>query len=524
VPAAGIHAQIFEGNSVDAQAWLVDHRIFGRLLLPGAAVLEAFYAGAVAALGTARPQLGGFAMHRPLFLPEPGEAPAHWQIVATVAAHGKAALELHEAVTDGWRLVASATADGSAAPPPHPMRGAVRDGVDVDAVYRRFAALVVEFGPSFRCLRDIRRGEGYVEGWVDLPNDIDADRHTLHPVMLDAALQLCSVAAASGPAGELPAQVMLPLGADRFCVLRSAPDRLLVRVRTRAGGSLAADVTLETPDGDIVAILDGMRFAPAQPGAFSAPHSANDSLYEVVWQRANRPTTIARADGTWLVFADRGGVADRLAGELETAGGRCIRVMPGETFRATGLPPLRGIIHLWNLDLAPLDQPADPEQEDRLGIGSVLHLVQELTEPSPLWVVTRGAHSVTGTEPVHSLRPRAAGVWGLASVIAVEQPEWNIRRVDLDPGEDACRGLAAEILSADGASIAIRNHERSAWSWFARALSMAPSFVAQPRSPSVRTKSDCASWRPGSIFAMSYRRLVCTRARLSRSASSVPAS
>ena len=72
IPVAGIEAEIFEASSDKAQAWLVDHRIFGRLLVPAAAVLETLAAAADTVLGLPQMQLTGFVMHRPLILPEPG--------------------------------------------------------------------------------------------------------------------------------------------------------------------------------------------------------------------------------------------------------------------------------------------------------------------------------------------------------------------------------------------------------------------------------------------------------------------
>ena len=40
IAVAGIEAHVFEGGSHRASAWLADHRVFGRLLLPGAAMME----------------------------------------------------------------------------------------------------------------------------------------------------------------------------------------------------------------------------------------------------------------------------------------------------------------------------------------------------------------------------------------------------------------------------------------------------------------------------------------------------
>ncbi len=66
VAAAGTEARIFAGNAVKAQAWLADHRIFDRLVMPAAAVLEAFAAATSRVLGTGHPELQNFAMQRPV--------------------------------------------------------------------------------------------------------------------------------------------------------------------------------------------------------------------------------------------------------------------------------------------------------------------------------------------------------------------------------------------------------------------------------------------------------------------------
>ncbi|MBK8323389.1 MAG: SDR family NAD(P)-dependent oxidoreductase [Betaproteobacteria bacterium] len=122
----------------------------------------------------------------------------------------------------------------------------------------------------------------------------------------------------------------------------------------------------------------------------------------------------------------------------------------------TASHPLRGIVHLWNLDLAPLDDArADVDREDLLGTGSVLHLVQALATSGqagkvPLHVVTRGAQVVREDEPAGTLRPRAAGSWGLAGVVRAEFPELRIRVLDLDPREGTstpCAGLLDELLA-----------------------------------------------------------------------------
>ena len=177
---------------------------------------------------------------------------------------------------------------------------------------------------------------------------------------------------------------------------------------------------------------------------------------------------------TWLIFADRSGLAEKVATHLADRGDRPVLVQTGRSFkranpnafeirvdqpddmrrllaelRAPGEPPLAGIVHLWNLDTSTAALGA----AEALGCHSVLHLVQALTpdtaaELPPLWLVTRGALAVEPTDPVAVAQ---AAVWGLGRVLSGERPKLRCRLVDLSPigfdGEAAM--LLRELEGAD---------------------------------------------------------------------------
>jgi NAD(P)-dependent dehydrogenase (short-subunit alcohol dehydrogenase family)/acyl carrier protein len=95
----------------------------------------------------------------------------------------------------------------------------------------------------------------------------------------------------------------------------------------------------------------------------------------------------------------------------------------------------------------------------------MLHLVQALIEidglsrPS-LWQVTCGAVFADGTEDLLSGLSRAP-LWGLAQVIAVEHPELNCLRIDIDPGSGGITSLLEEILHGNSEDrIALRENVR----------------------------------------------------------------
>ena len=203
-------------------------------------------------------------MHRPLILPELGEGQARWQIVVKRSENGHAELEWHQAICDAngdvsaWHRIASAVAEPAEesilAKEPAPSDASAALSIAPDALYAEFKDLGAEFGLAFRCLRKIERGQGFARAWIELPDDLEptAAQHAVHPVLIDAGLQLCALAAASRVDGLLPDHLFLPLGADRI-VIHAVEDRRLrgfARAReATSGNTLVADVWLETADG-----------------------------------------------------------------------------------------------------------------------------------------------------------------------------------------------------------------------------------------------------------------------------------
>ena len=177
-----------------------------------------------------------------------------------------------------------------------------------------------------------------------------------------------------------------------------------------------------------------------------------------------------KAEQSWLVFADEGGVGDKLAQTLRASGDHCILVHAGDEYEAspnsrfrinpthaedfgrlikeafsTDGQQCREIVHLWAVD-APLVDEANRARLDEVQMrlcGSALHLVQALAgaqraESPRLWLVTRGAQPVGfASAPLSVLQ---APLWGLGRVIALEHPHLRCSLIDLDP-DDASSGV-----------------------------------------------------------------------------------
>jgi len=169
------------------------------------------------------------------------------------------------------------------------------------------------------------------------------------------------------------------------------------------------------------------------------------------------------SSGSWLILADTQGMGQQLAKILKTKGEICTIAFPGKEYQQfaeqefslnpahpadfqslleavqSTQHPLQGVVHLWSLDQVETQDLTEISLDASIqkGCGSTLHLVQALVktkfvQPPALWLVTRGVQPV-GKEP-KILEVSASPLWGMGKVIALEHPELNCVRIDLDPG------------------------------------------------------------------------------------------
>ncbi len=193
----------------------------------------------------------------------------------------------------------------------------------------------------------------------------------------------------------------------------------------------------------------------------------------VLIARAPAVAALDEAAARWLIVPDSGGVARSLAQKL-TARGDTVRVAPAMPMLRDWLTdalrePWDGVIHLAGLD-ASVDDAASLtslEGGQKQGVGSALVTAQVLaaqtSSPSRLWLVTRGAQATCEGEAADAGQ---ATIWGLSHVVAIEHPELNCRRIDLDPvasPDVAVDALVAELsYSGSEDQLALRNGKRLA--------------------------------------------------------------
>ena len=230
------------------------------------------------------------------------------------------------------------------------------------------------------------------------------------------------------------------------------------------------------------------------PEVASVSSSAEDVSQQsiIIAQSGDRPSDSAPSTAKqWLILADRGGVGQQLATLLQSKGEVCTSVFPGQQYQQTqqefyinpdrpedfqqlleiiktNNASLQGIVHLWSLDAPEASQLTETQllTASKQGCGSTLHLIQalvksQLSQPPRLWLVTRGAQPVNSNTSV--LGVAQSPLWGMGNAIALERPELQCSRIDLDPDwpEDGGAALFAEIWSPDSEDrVAFRDRQR----------------------------------------------------------------
>jgi acyl transferase domain-containing protein/NADPH:quinone reductase-like Zn-dependent oxidoreductase/SAM-dependent methyltransferase/acyl carrier protein len=288
--------------TAEAPPVLRHHRVAGRAVMPGAALLEMLLAAAQEAAGPGPVTVEDAIIGQALQVAD-GEARTV-QLVCGPAADGTftaAVSSLVEAAPQGspdepWVRHVTARLRGGAAAgegaTPEAARARCPTPVDPAGLHATLAGRGVELGPPFRVVKRCAVGEGEAFGELELaPEDaLDAGAYRLHPLLLDGCLQLLTPLLAAGD-GDL----FLPVGLARLAFHRSPGARCTCHAVLGPAGraSRRADLRLHDAGGALVAELQGLALQRVSRDALDGARVGARLLaqhgYEPVWRTAPLP-------------------------------------------------------------------------------------------------------------------------------------------------------------------------------------------------------------------------------------------
>ena len=297
-------------------AWMNDHRVFGRVVAPGA--LYGAMACAASLLEESGPVVvEEMQLHNPLVFEEDetGDEGRKIQLVLDAAEPtSPRGVQIFSKGSEGdWTVHVEGRLSPGA---PDSEVGEQIDleslkaslsPMDVAGYYRHRASTGVDLGPSFRTLERVWSRPGEALGEVSLPETLTKHGLDVHPLVLDGCFQV--VGAARNLAGTEGGATYLPFGWERLWLAGSLPDRVVCHVRlsdasidaeNSAGEPaevLSGELRIYDLNGVPLGRLSGYAVKRATREALlSAVEQVKDLLYEVVWREHALPAGIAPAD------------------------------------------------------------------------------------------------------------------------------------------------------------------------------------------------------------------------------------
>ncbi len=416
-------------------AWLRDHQVQGREVVPAAAMAEAAWA----AVGQ-QVLPGGMAvcLEDLRFLRMLGAAGEPARLVVDAReARGRFVLARQdetgawtEHASGHWSLVP--LEGGQAEVSFEAACSGCTHEADPVALYQRFETEGLSYGPAFQGICRLSTGEGEALAWIELPEALapEAAAYRCHPVLLDACFQAVAAALpepdAAGP--------MVPVAIGALNLLAPVGRRCWAHAKLRQGHSsgepgAVADLSVFDEQGRCVALVQGFRVAPLAPRMLV---ERPELQYTLGWQAvdAAEPGTDPLAgwpQARWLLVGDA--TLEGCASRLRAFGHE---VVQADVAQACADAAAR-FDHVLYLGTAGAALPACTD---------FMRLFQSACcESARLWLLTLGAQAVDGTERL--VDPVQAALWGMGRVAAGEAPQRWGGLVDLDPAEPGADPFAA---------------------------------------------------------------------------------
>ena len=487
-----------------AVPWLGDHRVHGRVVMPGAMYYAIMLTCACQVFDAATDDI----QITDLRFAEMMELAEHTDISTTVTLteQDQAECEIFGRGDDGAWVLQAAAVLRRLSVRPKSATSSVNDlvlrhpvALDPESFYAGLRGRGLEHGAAFTGITRLfssRRG-GSFWSHVEVPETAREPHLDLlvHPVLIDLCAQLvvAGVTGSTGSTGSTGHSLVLPVGMGSVRVLGDPASGVYCHARVTAvtEDSIVGDVRLLNQTGQPVLAIDGLRFTRREI------HDRSDVsqwFLEIGWHQVPGRSPVQRvAAGEWLIVGEGDGSAETLSNAL-VAGGAATRIWdtslddrPASGIKASladqltswGTSP-RGVVLVCGASAAAADPTVDALRRTRRLLGIAQALAEGSGEPSRLYVITRAARAV---RPGESTDLGQSALRGLVRVLACEHPELRTTLVDTGPVGGGLQETAGELLAGHAEDeVALRDRVR-----YAARLSYAPLSESERAAASTRT-------------------------------------
>lgn len=175
-------------------------------------------------------------------------------------------------------------------------------------------------------------------------------------------------------------------------------------------------------------------------------------------------TQIQKSLGDWVIFADRAGIGQQLAEQLQSQGESC-QLIDADLFNSAEFRTLisaftadncRGLVYLWGLN----DSSPTPLETLWNTTAPVALIQASANAEIPIWLVTQGGQAVGNCD----INATQSMLWGLGKVLAVEQPRRLGGLIDLDPTAPVFQAATDLLRSMQTGTEVIAFRQQQSWS------------------------------------------------------------
>jgi microcystin synthetase protein McyD len=284
---------IFQSQiSPSSPAYLVDHCVYQKIILPGTAYLEMTLAAGKAVFKSDNFLVEDLMIQRALLFAENQEKLV--QIVLTPDAVRGYEVQIFSQEAEEWILHAQAILK-SATITPQQIQAKFLNSLEASSAivinnyYQNLQTQGIELKTSFRTLKQLWQHGQTICGYIELPEFLhtEIEQYTIHPVLLDGGLQVISASLID----QGQTQTYLPIRLETLQIYGHPSKALWVEVEqqpTRKNNNtttLSYDIHLFDLDGQAIATLTGVEFKPTSYQALLGKQAADwkNWLYEIEW-------------------------------------------------------------------------------------------------------------------------------------------------------------------------------------------------------------------------------------------------
>lgn len=418
-----------------APAYLSEHRVFGLVLMPLAALLEMVLATARQLTKTAALSLKNISIEQPLILSPDEQTQVQIQARENEQHYR---LSIFSRVGDAsWQRHLTAETDVPEYSSSSPMQD-YPQSLTPEQLYRQFEEKDIVYGDTFKVLSQIDfNRQSALTKLNPMPNE---PGYSLHPAVWDGCMQTAGVAL-----GETEGdKTWLPVSVERIDFYQSVKQdaKCHAQVSAREANASKVDVVLSC-SGTVSLSMQGVTFQPVSEQALAALANKKPDawLYKPGWQLLSEADLIRQPDDEYI-FCIGTETAKQLIAKLHHKESKLTLVSP-ENLRDEGYWQNHKTAGL-NAHLVYCAQDfIGDETSACLGFLALIQAIEKQAIPAKVTLLTNNAAAIDNAPAC----PKQSAAVGLLKTAALEFPQRHWQMLDVADMHGVDEDLLATALS-----------------------------------------------------------------------------